>query len=703
MMWHVLPLGLFLLGRLTSAAAPYGEYILAPTSRTIYPASIYSVNGTVSDAQSLIDSPSDATALLRGNSTITFDYGKNIAGLVSITVGTSSSPDAVLALTFTESNLWINGQASDGTADAGLDTPLYLSVGAGPGTYTVGDEFERGAFRYLSVVSNSTGTVEVKSVVVDYRAAPTQDDLTSYTGYFHSNDELLNRIWYAGAYTCQICSIDPAHGDSLVWLRVINSTQVIELPETVAWWSNYTITGGKTALVDGAKRDRLVWPGDLVVAAPTIFVSTGDMDSIRNALDSLLSLQNSTGALPYAGSPFIQVTKSYSFTYHLHNLLDIALYYEYKNDLTYLQSVWGNFTLGLSFTLGYVDATGLLNVTTPSDWLRIGMGGHNVEANAILHYTLNKGIGLANILNDTGSASKWASYASGIKSAANELLWDNSTSLYRDNETTTLHPQDGNAWAIVSNLTLSTPQSLAVSDALKSRWGPYGAPAPEAGGSPETVSPFIGYFELMAHYMAGNASASHELMRTEWGFMLDDPRMTNSTFIEGYSADGSLHYAPYTNDARVSHAHGWSAGPTSLLTLYTAGLRIESAGGATWAIAPRLGGLSTVEAGYTEPLGAFSVSVGGDSASGAITALNFTTPAGTTGTVDLGSGVTGSLQDATGNVVALSNGRATEVKGGSWKLVTSGQFVTSSGSSAAENTWALLLSLVATLFFMILA
>lgn len=699
-MLHGLALPLFLLGQLASAAAPYGEYILAPTSRTVYPASVYRVNGTVSDAQSLVDAPSNATAILRGNSTITFDYGKNIAGLVSVTVGASSSPDAVLALTFTESSLWINGKASDGTADAGLDTPLYLSVGAGPGTYTVGDEFERGAFRYLSVVSNSTGTVEVKSVVVDYRAAPTQEDLTSYTGYFHSNDELLNRIWYAGAYTCQICSIDPTHGDTLVWLRVINSTQVIELPETVGWWSNYTITGGKTALVDGAKRDRLVWPGDLVVAAPSIFVSTGDMDSIRNALDSLLSLQNSSGALPYAGSPFIQVTKLYSFTYHLHNLLDIALYYEYTNDLTYLQSVWGNFTLGLGFTLSYVDETGLLDVATDADWLRVGMGGHNIEANAILYYTLNKGIGLANLLNDTGSASNWTGYASGIKSAANELLWDNPTSLYRDNETTTLHPQDGNAWAIVSNLTLSTSQSLAISDALKSRWGPYGAPAPEAGGFPETVSPFIGYFELMAHYMAGNASASHELMRTEWGFMLDDPRMTNSTFIEGYSADGSLHYAPYTNDARVSHAHGWSAGPTSLLTFYTAGLRIESAGGATWAIAPRLGGLSTVEAGYTAPLGAFSVSVEGDSISGAVTSLNFTTPLGTKGTVDLGSGVIGSLQDATGNVVALSNGQATGVKGGSWKLVTSGQYV-NSGSSAAQDSWALSLSLVATLLFVL--
>lgn len=68
----------------------------------------------------------------------------------------------------------------------------------------------------------------------------------------------IRLIDVTGAYTCQLCSIDPTKGDSLIWLLVINSTEVIELPETIPWYNNYTITGGKTALVDGAKRDRLV-------------------------------------------------------------------------------------------------------------------------------------------------------------------------------------------------------------------------------------------------------------------------------------------------------------------------------------------------------------------------------------------------------------------------------------------------------------
>jgi hypothetical protein len=72
-------------------------------------------------------------------------------------------------------------------------------------------------------------------------------------------DELLNRIWYAGAYTNQICTIDPKHGDSLVHIFQINAS--VSDATNVTWYYNYTITSGESALVDGAKRDRLVWAG----------------------------------------------------------------------------------------------------------------------------------------------------------------------------------------------------------------------------------------------------------------------------------------------------------------------------------------------------------------------------------------------------------------------------------------------------------
>ena len=128
-------------------------------------------------------------------------------------------------------------------------------------------------------------------------------------------------------------------------------------------------------------------PGDMIVAAPSIFVSTNDMESIRNSLDSLLILQNASGALPFSGTPFWEEVGdlAYSFTYHLHSLLNIALYYEYTNDLDYLQYVWKNFTLGLEFSISHIDQTGLMNVTTSADWLR-AVSGHVSNMPASLQY-----------------------------------------------------------------------------------------------------------------------------------------------------------------------------------------------------------------------------------------------------------------------------------------------------------------------------
>jgi hypothetical protein len=330
--------------------------------------------------------------------------------------------------------------------------------------------------------------------------------------------------------------------------------------------------------------------------------------------------------MPYAGYPF-DTLGIVSFTYHLYSLIGISYYYKYSGDLEYLTSKWNNFKKGLSWSLSYIDSTGLMNVTSGADWLRVGMGGHNIEANAILYYTLTEGIALAAILNDTASVNLWSSTASSIKSAVNSLLWNPTTSLFTDNETTTLSPQDGNAWAIKANLTLSANQTSAISSALKSRWGTYGAPAPEAG-TPLTISPFIGSFELEAHFIAEDGQAALDLIRTQWGFMLNDPRMTNSTFIEGFSADGSLHYAPYTNDPRVSHSHGWSTGPTSLMTFYVAGIHLTSSMGETWMISPTMGDLTTAEAGFVTPLGNFASSVA--ATNGVVSELNFSTPTGTT-------------------------------------------------------------------------
>jgi hypothetical protein len=435
----------------------------------------------------------------------------------------------------------------------------------------------------------------------------------------------------AGAYTDQLCTIPSTSGNSLVDLDATDPN----IP--TVWWSNSTLTNGSSAFTDGPKRDKLIWPGDFAISVPGVFLSTDDAITVKLSLEQLFASQNTTtGALPWFAQPlyafpdngFLNLGRVvFSFNYHLFTLLGLHNYWIYTGDDQYLQDNWNRFKLGLNYSLSFVDETGLANVTSSFDWLREGMGGHNIEANSILKHTLDVAVTLAYAVNETSHIATWVNASTAIVSAANTLLWDSTTSLYKDNETTTLHPQDGNVWSIISGIA-SANQSTAISSSLAARWGPYGAPAPEAG---TTVSPFITGFELQAHFLAGEPQRAIDLMRFMWAdFMLDDPRMTNSTYIEGYDTSGALHYPAYADDARISHSHGWSSGPVLALSTFAAGLHVLNK--THWIAHPQPGHLTNVEAG-------FKVGHGSYAANYSVTAkgakYTFSTPLGTSGSLVL--------------------------------------------------------------------
>lgn len=172
------------------------------------------------------------------------------------------------------------------------------------------------------------------------------------------------------------------------------------------------------------------------------------MDAIRNAVESLLVLQTAEGILPYAGMPFFSILNGrLSYTYHLHSLIGIHTYYIYTGDQAWLSRYWDQFKLGLTWSLSKIDGSGLYNLTDSADWCRSGIGGHNIEANAILYYVLNLGVQLAAVLGDSAAADNYTASATSIKEAANRLLWNEDLGFYTDNDTTTLPPQDGNSFA----------------------------------------------------------------------------------------------------------------------------------------------------------------------------------------------------------------------------------------------------------------
>lgn len=100
------------------------------------------------------------------------------------------------------------------------------------------------------------------------------------------------------------------------------------------------------------------------VAFPAIAVSTYDLISIANGLDSLFAEQNNAGQLPYAGFPFPTPPSTFSFTYHLYSLIAVSNHFLWSGDIQYLQGKWEGWKRGMAWSLGTIDETGLMNVTS---------------------------------------------------------------------------------------------------------------------------------------------------------------------------------------------------------------------------------------------------------------------------------------------------------------------------------------------------
>lgn len=156
--------------------------------------------------------------------------------------------------------------------------------------------------------------------------------------------------------------------------------------------NNGTVGPGDTVIVDGTKRDRAVWPGDMGVAVLSTFFSLGDLTSVKNALQVMYTTQNTTsGAFAESGPPLSQLG---SDTYHMWTMIGTYNYFLYTNDTNFLTLNWEGYKLAMGYITAKIDNSSLLNVTGTRDWGRWQQGFHNTEANTILYHTLLTGASL---------------------------------------------------------------------------------------------------------------------------------------------------------------------------------------------------------------------------------------------------------------------------------------------------------------------
>ncbi|KAI0973272.1 glycoside hydrolase family 78 protein [Xylaria arbuscula] len=568
----------------------------APKSRNVGPLAVYNFQTGRKVA------PWPAVLTISSNdSGVYLDFGKEVGGIITIEYSVSSVVQSgSLGLAFSEAKNWVGRDSDSSNGNyARPDGALYSTFShTGNFSYVMPLENLRGGFRYLTLFLLGDGaSVTIHNVDLELSFQPTWSNLQAYSGYFHSNDQLLNRIWYSGAYTLQLDAIAPSTGRTWPY------------PNTT-WQNNGLLGPGNTINVDGAKRDRTVWPGDMGVAGPASFYSTGDLESLRNSLQTLYDNQADSGLLPYAGPP---LNASGSNTYHMWTMIGLYNYVLYSGDVEFLKYYWDSYIIATSLVIVQIDpAVGLLDITLyPNDWGRFNADGYLASAQMLAYHTLVTGATLATWAGDTmGFDEIWLSTAAELKDAINEKLWDAQVGAFKDNYgsyDTGLHPQDGNSLAILLGVVKGTGnQGQAISSWLTKNWRDIGPESPELPGE---VSPFITSFEIQAHLLARQPQRALDLIRTSWGWYLNNENGTQSTMIEGYLTDGTFGYRHDAGYDEVysytSHAHGWSTGPVTALTEKTLGLSVTGLAGKTSLFAPQLGDLEDVQGGFVTTLGKY--------------------------------------------------------------------------------------------------
>ncbi len=470
----------------------------------------------------------------------------------------------------------------------------------------------RGSERYVYIRLEGPGSASIDFIRVDTNhLRPSAGD---YVGHFLSSDDLLNRIWYAGAHTLNLDTYgNPARGNQF-------------------------------AVTDGAKRDRLVWIGDLGIAGLAGFYTVRQLPIyLRRSLQMFTCQQYRSGFIPQVSEVSVNcprvgppdgpppsarniclcVVRHRLPAYTAWWIVSVATYYEMRGDprvarwLPVIERAIGYFQRGIG--------RGGLFVTGGQDfnWHPPDVAhGRDADTNAVWARALEAAATLERQLGSPRVAQHYARMGLRLQHRIRRVLFDPVAGALRGNSADPLgnHTQDANVQGILSGA-LRGSAAIRAFDFLAgpSLSTPFGTATGEFTNDPfmgRYISPFESGWEAIARFKYGQTLQALDLIRRQWGPMATgDPtgsvweKMTTDGEIapyQGMNPDGSPIVETEASGA-TSLAHSWSSGPTAALSAYVLGMRPVRAGWKTWLVQPQVGDLQFAQGSVGIPGGRLEV------------------------------------------------------------------------------------------------
>jgi hypothetical protein len=574
---------------------------------------------------------------------LVLDLGVETGGIVEATVTAGSGATVRLAYSEARRVLTPIGDTAENSLGDNDEPYARYDTFAGAAGTTFASPATRGGERWVLLQLDGPGTVSLRDVGV--RVQHLRPALGDHRGRFLSSDPVLNRAWWASAYTFDVSTA----GD----------TQVV---------------------MDGAKRDRVVFAGDLgmaelvglntVAQGPRVIRNSLRLLSCQpELLVSLATYSNTDVACPddpAAASPLGPLPKVPDLTHSAPSPLAIlqgqlalpsgeyvawyvqaaATYYRYTADQDYLRKLLPVLRRCIRF-LGALEQGGLYSAPLDYTWRASLTTGVSPYTNSLYYGALR---GLAQLEREVGhdraAGDALDAHAEAVRRALVARFGDAATgALLADPQGSPgVHLQDANVMAPWVGVLRGDAAGRALDYVRGAMATTYGTKTFDRDGAtafgPQFVSPFMTAWEVLARLQRGDTAIALDLLRRLWGHMVaTDPQ---STTWEKVALDGDVQPnqprkpgEPTTRDegeGYVSLAHAWSGGPVPALSGYVLGARPAEAGFRTWVVAPQPGDLRWAQGQVPTPSGVL-VSRWARGAKDRTFRLTVRAPAGTSGTV----------------------------------------------------------------------
>ncbi|KAG6617801.1 Glycoside hydrolase [Phytophthora cinnamomi] len=337
------------------------------------------------------------------------------------------------------------------------------------------------------------------------------------------------------------------------------------------------------ACLDGAKRDRYIRLGNFYHTTRIMGVTNSKPEQITGTWEFLFEYQADYGQLP----GFVPISyqspiptpeiflynactsgASYYFPdYVILGLIGLESYMDYHDGVAFVEAHWEEFTRAMTWLVGCQGSNGFTDLT-PYAVVFLGAGAE--------------------------SANAWVDTAARVKTAINDLLWNDTLGNYvLDVSTPEVYGVSAIAFALTSGVANETQIKLCVEGLEGLRQGPGYLDSSTTGNTTE-ISPNTNGFLLDALLQHGYTDQAVFLLDNLWDAMISN---------ESYRTGASWEYVAQSLEPGIdfftSLSHPWGGAPTYALTNYIVGIRPVEFGFRRWIVNPLVTGLNVTSASAT--------------------------------------------------------------------------------------------------------